>query len=193
MVLTLLALDQKLGPTGGDIFHCAPLPGQLPARGRCCAMPIAAARSMGSTCQAELPLAMARAGTFPRWFDKQSKAHAPALVFSSALMTGVVLLNYQSSAGEIFNFLLLIATACSLFMYLACMLAALQLRLNPELDGGMRARAWLPWIAGLGALYAAWTIYGAGGEAVAWGVALLLLALPLYPIIQAGARRATAE
>lgn len=140
--------------------------------------------------QAELPYAMARAGTFPRWFDRQNKAGAPAraLVVSSALMTAVVLLNYQSTAAEIFTFLLLISTCCSLFMYLVCMLAALQLKFG----GALRSRAWLPWIAGLATLYSAWTIYGAGGEAVAWGVGLLLVSLPLYPLIARGRARQSA-
>jgi basic amino acid/polyamine antiporter, APA family len=133
--------------------------------------------------QAEMPYAMARAGTFPRWFGTTNAAGVPAraLVVSSALMTVVMLFNYQGSAAEIFGFLLLISTCCSLFMYLVCMAAALVLRLG----GRFASRTWLPWIAGLGVLYSAWTIYGAGGEAVAWGLGLLLLALPAYYLFAA--------
>lgn len=130
----------------------------------------------------ELPSAMARSGNFPRWFGKLDARGTPAraLIVSSGLMMLVVLLNYESTAAEAFTFLLLISTCCSLFMYLVCMLAALRLRFG----AGWRAGAWLPWIAGLATLYSAWTIYGAGGEAVAWGVALLLVALPLYALIR---------
>ena len=132
--------------------------------------------------QAELPFAMARAGAFPRWFGAQNGAGAPAraLVSSSALMTIVVLLNFQSTAAQIFGFLLLISTACSLFMYLVCMAGALRLRFG----GGMAARIWMPWIAALATLYSAWTIYGAGGEAIAWGVTLLLASLPIYYLMR---------
>ncbi|MXO88127.1 amino acid permease [Altererythrobacter aestuarii] len=132
--------------------------------------------------QAELPYAMARAGAFPRWFAKENAAGSPAraLVVSSALMTVVVLLNYDSSAAEIFGFLLLISTACSLFMYLVCMASALRLRFG----GGMASRRYLPWVAALATLYSAWTIYGAGGEAVAWGVGLLLVSLPVYALMR---------
>jgi len=110
---------------------------------------------------------------------------ARALVCTSVLATGITLLNYDSSAAEIFNFLLLISTCCTLFLYLACMLAALVLRLG----GTLSSRLWLPWIAGLGVIYSAWTIYGAGGEAVAWGLGLLLLALPAYYLFAALGRR----
>lgn len=140
--------------------------------------------------QAELPYAMARDGTFPAWFARANRAGVPAraMVVSSVLMTLVVLLNYESSAAEIFTFLLLVSTCCTLFMYLVCMAAAVQLRLG----GKFASRSWLPWVAALAVLYSAWTIYGAGGEAVAWGVALLLLALPAYYLIAALAKRGTA-
>lgn len=128
--------------------------------------------------QAELPFAMAKAGAFPRWFGKESRTGTPAraLVTSSTLMTIVVLLNYQRSAAEIFGFLLLLSTACSLFMYLVCMAAALRLNLS----GRLASMRFLPWLAGLATLYAAWTIYGAGREAVGWGVALMLFSVPIF-------------
>lgn len=139
--------------------------------------------------QAELPWAMARDGTFPRWFAATNKAGVPAraLVVSSALMTVVMLLNFQSSAAEIFGFLLLIATCTSLFMYLVCMAAALVLRFN----GSLASRKWLPPVAALAVLYSAWTIYGAGEEAVAWGLVLLVLGLPAYYAFAALARAAS--
>ena len=128
--------------------------------------------------QAELPYAMARNGAFPAWFGKETRfgTPGPSLVVSSLLMTVVVLLNYQRSAAEIFEFLILLSTATTLFMYLACMLAALKLSGR----GALARSALLPWIAGLAAAYSLWTIYGAGGEAVGWGVALLVAAIPAY-------------
>jgi len=136
--------------------------------------------------QAELPLAMARDGTFPRWFAKESAAGTPvrALVVSSGLMTIVVLLNFAKSMAEVFGFLLLLATATTLFMYLACALAALKL----SGTGRLARSPTLPWIGAIGALYALWTIYGAGGEAVAWGLGLLVAGIPVYGIMRLGAK-----
>ncbi|MCL6251652.1 hypothetical protein M3P36_11460 [Altererythrobacter sp. KTW20L] len=68
---------------------------------------------------------------------------------------------------------------------IAAALTALVLRHG----GRLPSRGWLPWIAGLAAVYSAWTIYGAGGEAVAWGLALLVLSLPAYYLCAALARR----
>jgi len=129
----------------------------------------------------ELPYAMARSGHFPRWFAQRDARGIPrrALIFSAVLMTIVVLMNYDSTAAEAFGFLLLISTCCSLFMYLVCMAAALKLRFG----GGWISGRLLPWIAGLGVIYSAWTIYGAGGEAVVWGLLLLLVSLPIYFVL----------
>ena len=129
----------------------------------------------------ELPYALARDGQFPRWFGKLDKRGVPAraMVFSSGLMCAVVLLNYQSTAAEAFGFLLLISTCCTLFLYLVCMAAALKLRFA----AGWTSGRWLPWVAGLGVIYSAWTIYGAGGEAVVWGLLLLLVSLPIYFVL----------
>ena len=139
--------------------------------------------------QAELPFAMAQDGAFPRWFSRESRFGTPAraLITSSSLMTVVVLLNYQRSAAEIFGFLLLLSTATSLFMYLVCMLGAIRLRFRNRLTGSPL----LLWLAILATLYAAWTIYGAGGEAVMWGVILLLVSLPVFFGMKALAKRAT--
>lgn len=131
--------------------------------------------------QGELPATMAEAGNLPRWLAARNRHGTPAraLLVSSGLMIGVVLLNYQSSAGEIFGVLMLLATCTSLFMYLVCMLAALRLRFF----AGWASGRWLPVVAALAAAYSAWTIYGAGGEAVVWGLALLAAALPVYWLI----------
>ncbi|MBC7987757.1 MAG: amino acid permease [Sphingomonadaceae bacterium] len=133
---------------------------------------------------AELPFAMARAGAFPAWFGKQTAAGAPArsLIVSSGLMTAVVLLNYQRSATEIFAFLILLSTATTLFMYLACALAAL------KLSGRLPHSRLMIGLAAVATVYAVWTIYGAGGEAVGWGVALLALGVPVHFAMRKTAR-----
>ncbi len=128
--------------------------------------------------QGELPNAMAKGGVFPDFLAKTSSRDTPvrALVVSSLLMTGVVLLNYSKSMTEAFKFILLLSTTASLVMYFACALAALKLKA----DGRMTASPVLSLIAAAAALYAIWAIYGAGVEAVAWGLVLLAAGLPVY-------------
>ena len=113
--------------------------------------------------QGELPNAMAKNGVFPRWLAVRSKQDTPvrALMVSSVLLTLVVIL---------------LATAASLFMFLACSLAALKLQLTGQLNASP-----IIWVVGLLAVcFSAWTIYGAGQEAVLWGLVLLFAGLPVY-------------
>ncbi|KPL66823.1 amino acid permease [Erythrobacter sp. SG61-1L] len=141
--------------------------------------------------QAELPYAMARNGAFPEWFGKETRHGTPgrALVVSSLLMTIVILLNYQRSAAEIFQFLILLSTATTLFMYLACMLAALRL----SGKGRLARSTLLPTVAVIAAAYSLWTIYGAGGEAVGWGLLLLAAAIPAYYAMKLAKGRDTVD
>jgi APA family basic amino acid/polyamine antiporter len=128
--------------------------------------------------QGELPYAMAKGGVFPKFLAKTSARGTPvrAHIVSSALLTGVVLMNYTKSTAELFTFVLLLSTTSSLVMYLVCSLAALQLQRARRMVASPQLIA----IATLAVIYAIWTIYGAGGEAVKWGVALLLAGVPVY-------------
>ena len=131
--------------------------------------------------QGELPATMAEAGNLPHWFAVRNRHGTPAraLLVSSGLMLGIVLLNFQSSAAEMFAILMLLATCCSLFMYLVCMLAVLRLRFFAGWAGGR----YLPLVAGAATAYSAWTIYGAGFAAIGWGLVLLVAAIPVYWLI----------
>jgi basic amino acid/polyamine antiporter, APA family len=39
-------------------------------------------------------------------------------------------------------------------------------------------------VCGVALLYGAFTLYGAGGEALLWGLGLLLLAIPVYFVVR---------
>lgn len=136
--------------------------------------------------QGELPYAMAKGGVFPAFLAKVSSRDTPvrAHVVSSALLTGVVTLNYAKNMTEMFTFVLLLSTTASLVMYLACSLAALKMKH----EGRLQASSALIVIAGAAAVYSLWAIYGAGAEAVGWGAVLLLAGFPVYFI----AKRETA-
>jgi APA family basic amino acid/polyamine antiporter len=81
---------------------------------------------------------------------------------------------------KIFTFVILIATAAFLVMYLFCSLAALKLALRGDLGIQGRRLRWLLVIAALAALYSLWTLYGAGSEAFLWNLALFAAGLPVY-------------
>jgi APA family basic amino acid/polyamine antiporter len=78
-----------------------------------------------------------------------------------------LVINASRSMQGLFEFLLLLSTSASLWLYLACALAAWKLRV---------ARPF----AVVGAVYALWTLWGAGVEASAWSLALMAGGLPLW-------------
>jgi basic amino acid/polyamine antiporter, APA family len=138
--------------------------------------------------QGELPSAMARDGVFPAYMAKASSRGVPvrAHVISSALLSGVVLLNYSKTMAEFFNFLILLSTTSCLVMYLMTALAALTLQARGKLSG----TAVFSVLGVLALIYSVWTIWGAGTEAMLWGFALLAVGVPVYFVTR---RRGGAE
>ncbi len=126
--------------------------------------------------QGELPRAMAAQGLLPRWFDGLDARGTPrrALLLSSGIATLLIVLNASKSMKALFEFLLLLATSATLWLYLACALAAIRLRIVVP-------------VAVLGAGYSLWTLWGAG--MIASGLSFILMAsgLPLW----LGVRRAS--
>jgi len=113
--------------------------------------------------QGELPYHMARQGVFPRWFARESPRRTPALslVLGSALTSVLLALNAAKSLGDVFRFVVLVSTAATLVMYLACALAALKLLATGALPAVANRRR-LAAAAVAAALYALWAIVGAG-------------------------------
>jgi basic amino acid/polyamine antiporter, APA family len=118
--------------------------------------------------QGELPRAMAERGLLPQWFGVLDKRGVPrrALLLSSAIASIFVLMNAAKGMKALFEFLLLLSTSATLWLYLACALAALKLRVAVPL-------------AAVGAFYALWTLWGAEWASL-WSFVLMASGLPLY-------------
>ena len=131
--------------------------------------------------QGELPLAMARAGSLPRWFAVTGRNDTPVrgLLASTGFVTVLVLMNYTRTMADLFTFMALLSTAATLVLYLACAAASLKLTFTGRMP---RSTPFLI-IAGLGLIYAMWTFYGAGLEASGWIVVLLIAGSPLYLLL----------
>lgn len=129
-------------------------------------------------CQAELPAAMARDGLFPAFMGKAAPNGTPrnAHFFTSSLLTLVILMNSSRSMASMFEFLIILTTAIVLVMYFGCAAAAARLMIKGELKPS-KAFAVIIFLA---ALYSCWTIYGAGAEALLWGLMLLLAGIPVF-------------
>jgi APA family basic amino acid/polyamine antiporter len=132
--------------------------------------------------QGELPRAMAIRGEFPRIFAGESSRSTPgfALCFGSALVTLLILANYQKSMVSIFTFMILLSTTACLVMYALCSVALLRLQWIGKLGTARKGSAALAIVGVMATAYSLWAIIGAGADAVAWGAVLLCLGVPLY-------------
>jgi APA family basic amino acid/polyamine antiporter len=132
--------------------------------------------------QGELPNVMAKNGVFPQIFARDSARSTPvfSLVFSSGLVTVLILMNYQKSMVSVFTFMILLSTTACLVLYLLCSLALLRLQWTGEMPGKRLRIVPLAMVGVMATVFSLWAIVGAGLEAVVWGGVLLLLGAPLY-------------
>jgi APA family basic amino acid/polyamine antiporter len=142
--------------------------------------------------QGELPNIMAKNGVFPRIFAQDSARYTPtfALLFSSGLVSILILMNYQKTMVSVFTFMILLSTTACLVLYLLCSLALLRLQWSGQMP---RQRGRLVPLAIVGVIattFSLWAIVGAGREAVLWGSVLLLLGAPLYFLVRNDTRLA---
>jgi len=132
--------------------------------------------------QGRIPWAAARDGVFPAVLGRTSRRGTPAvaLIVSSVLVTGLMLMNSSEGLVEQFTFVILLATLTALLPYAICALAELMIYARDrERFAGKRLTGAVI-TALLGFAYALWAIAGAGAEIVYWGLLLLLAGLPMY-------------
>jgi APA family basic amino acid/polyamine antiporter len=119
--------------------------------------------------QGELARSMAERGMLPAWLAATDARGTPTrgLVVGSIIASVFALMNASRTMQGLFEFLLLLSTSASLWLYLACAVAAVRLKVA------------VPW-ALLGAAYALWTLWGAGLAASGLSLVLMAAGLPLY-------------
>jgi APA family basic amino acid/polyamine antiporter len=119
--------------------------------------------------QGELARSMAERGMLPAWLAATDARGTPArgLVVGSLIASVFALMNASRTMQGLFEFLLLLSTSAALWLYLACAVAAVRLKVA------------VPW-AVIGAAYAMWTLWGAGVAASGLSLVLMAAGLPLY-------------
>jgi basic amino acid/polyamine antiporter, APA family len=125
--------------------------------------------------QGELPRTMAAKGLLPSALAKTNADGTPVLgiLLSSIIASVFVLMNASKGMKALFEYLLLLSTSATLWLYLACALAALKLRVA------------MP-VAAVGAIYALYTLWGAGIAASGLSFVLMASGLPLYWWVRRG-------
>ena len=134
--------------------------------------------------QAEVQMLLAERGVFPKVFARVNKAGMPvyAHLLGCMLAVALIAMNLTSGMIQIYTFIILIATVATLVLYLAGAVTMLTLIKRGKAKGAAITVA-----ATLGVIYSIWTFYGAGGEATAWGAALLATGIPDYFVMRSRA------
>lgn len=125
--------------------------------------------------QGQIPLAAARDKLFPKFFGKLSKKGMPlaGLVFSSVLISILMLMNYSKSFIKAFEFMILLATLTCLVPYLFASATHILFSLR-------NGKKW-KWIWGsLAFLFSMWAVIGSGEEIVFYGFLVLMAGIPFY-------------
>lgn len=119
--------------------------------------------------EAEMVRDMAARRLLPAWFaETDARGTARRALLISALVASLfAAMNASRTMQALFEYLLLLSTSATLWLYLACALAALKL-------GVARVPALI------GTLYALWTLWGAGIGASGLSFVLMVLGLPIW-------------
>ena len=120
--------------------------------------------------------AIARDRLFPQQFAHEIRRGTPAfaLVFSGAIATGLILMDYTHGLVSMFNVIILIATFFTLVPYMICSMAeVLFSRGHPR-----RVRNVV--LASIAFAFALWAAAGTGKDSLYWGTLVMLGGLPVY-------------
>ena len=123
---------------------------------------------------AQFAAAPARDGLAPQFLNRRNAARAPtaSLILGSVLATLALLSQLGEEVLDIFTFLVMVSTSSLLVPMLLAALAELK-------HSWRRSPLWAA-VAMLGALYAAFTIWGAGWSSLGWSLALYLAGVPVF-------------
>jgi basic amino acid/polyamine antiporter, APA family len=133
--------------------------------------------------QGRIPMAAARDGLFPKVFGnltRRGRTPWVGLVVSSALITGLMLLNFTKGLVEQFTFIIYLATLTTLIPYAFSAAAQVYLLFadRERFEGRRLARDAI--VAAVAFAFTFWAIYGAGMEYIGQGYLLLLAGIPVY-------------
>jgi len=131
----------------------------------------------------QLPLAAAKDQMFPKIFKVENKKGAPflGLLVGGALTSFVMMLNFTDGLVDQFTFVVNLTVLTCLIPYLFVSASYILILIEKKIHLHSFVKTF--GLGLMGVLYSIWAIYGSGAESVFYGFILLLLAVPLYLIM----------
>ncbi|GIH81497.1 amino acid permease [Planobispora longispora] len=134
---------------------------------------------------AEMPMAAARDGLFPKMFTRMRGGNVPwvGIVVGTVLTSITFVMAF--AAENAFNTILLLATFTTVVPYLFSAAAQLFWLVTGERQVSRKGLGWNLTLAVAALLFTFWMIFGAGGDAVFQGTLMLLAGIPVYIWVKA--------
>lgn len=134
--------------------------------------------------QGQVPMAAAEDQLFLKIFSKKNKHGVPTygLVFTSVLITLLLLLTSSPDLIEQYKLIILIATLATLISYFYTPISEIILIKRKELPASKTAI----FGSAVAIAYSFWAIVGSGTDVLAYGALLILISIPLYIFVQKG-------
>lgn len=136
--------------------------------------------------QGQMPVAAARDGLFPSFFDKHTKNGSPylALIISSVLMSIMLWMNYEAGLVEQFTTIVVFTTFAVLLPYLYSTVAELYLLLTKPQNMTRGKLIRVTTVALLAFLFTIFITIGAGERAVYMGMIFIFSGFPFYVLMK---------
>lgn len=130
--------------------------------------------------QGQMPMAAARDKLFPEIFRKENKKGAPvlAIVISSILISGLMMMNFTRRLTDTFTFMVLLATVTSLVAYLFSATSYGIIVMQNKF--WKRESISKIILASLAFAFSLWAVVGSGEQAVYWGFIAIIAGIPFY-------------
>jgi basic amino acid/polyamine antiporter, APA family len=128
----------------------------------------------------QVPMAAARDGLFPSIFSRMSQQGVPAIgiMLSATLATILVIIHAAGTSGfqSFYSLVVGLSTMAAVIPYAFCAMATGLIAAH----GASAMAPRLTIIEIIAFIFAVFTLYGCGAEAVLYGVVLLVLGIPVY-------------
>ena len=125
--------------------------------------------------QIEIPKKLSNKGLLGKRFSKVNSKGVPyqTLIFSSIIVSMLILINYTKSLSTIFTYLILTSTFCSLMLYLFISFSEIIISFK-KINFSRIIRGILS------LLFVMWLVIGVGYESIISGLILLSFSIPIY-------------